>query len=90
MRRWVSAWMSGSTRYPHTLQRFGLQQAPDQVPAMLLGAVDITPLEVAQLYNGLADGGFRTPLRAVHAVDQRRRQAAQGVPAAGDAGGAHG
>jgi penicillin-binding protein 1B len=52
----------------HTLQRFGLQQPPDQVPAMLLGAIDISPLQVAQLYNGLANGGFRTPLRTVQAV----------------------
>jgi penicillin-binding protein 1B len=35
---------------------------------MLLGAVDASPLEMAQLYNGLANGGFRTPLRAVRAV----------------------
>jgi penicillin-binding protein 1B len=58
----------GLDKISATLQRFGLQQPPDQVPAMLLGAIDIPPLEVAQLYNGLADGGFRTPLRAVHAV----------------------
>ncbi len=51
-----------------TLQRFGLPQPPAQVPAMLLGAVDVTPLETAQLFNGLANGGFRTPLRAVRAV----------------------
>jgi len=58
----------GLDKVSNTLQRFGLEQAPDQVPAMLLGAIDISPLEVAQLYNGLADGGFRTPLRAVQAV----------------------
>ncbi len=52
----------------HTLQRFGLKHLPDEVPAMLLGASDLSPLEVAQLYNGLADGGFREPLRAVQAV----------------------
>ena len=58
----------GLDKVSDTLQRFGLQRAPDQVPAMLLGAIDISPLEVAQLYSGLADGGFRTPLRAVRAV----------------------
>jgi penicillin-binding protein 1B len=58
----------GLDRISATLQRFGLQQAPDQVPAMLLGSIDIPPLEVAQLYNGIANGGFRTPLRAVRAV----------------------
>jgi penicillin-binding protein 1B len=51
-----------------TLQRFGLQQPPAQVPAMLLGSVNLTPLDAAQLFNGLANGGFRNPLRAVRAV----------------------
>ncbi len=52
----------------HSLQRFGLDQAPPQNPSLLLGTVDLTPLEVAQLYGGLANGGFRTTLRAVRAV----------------------
>jgi penicillin-binding protein 1B len=51
-----------------TLQRFGLQRKPLEVPAMTLGAVDVSPLEVAQFYSGLASGGFRTELRAVRAV----------------------
>jgi penicillin-binding protein 1B len=35
---------------------------------VLLGALDVSPLEVAQLYNAFANGGFSTPLRAVRAV----------------------
>jgi penicillin-binding protein 1B len=58
----------GLPKVAATLQRFGLPRAPEQVPAMLLGAVDVTPLEAAQLFNGLANGGFRNPLRAVRAV----------------------
>ncbi len=58
----------GLPKVAATLQRFGLDRSPQQVPAMLLGAVDVTPLEAAQLYNGLANGGFRNPLRAVRAV----------------------
>ena len=58
----------GLPKVAQTLQRFGLAQPPAQVPAMLLGAVDVTPLEAAQLFNGLANGGFRNPLRAVRAV----------------------
>jgi penicillin-binding protein 1B len=46
----------------------GLEQEPQQVPALLLGALDIAPIEVAQLYNSLANGGFRTPLRGVRAI----------------------
>ena len=58
----------GLPKVAETLQRFGLDPPPEQVPAMLLGAVNVTPLEAAQLYNGLANGGFHNPLRAVRAV----------------------
>jgi penicillin-binding protein 1B len=58
----------GLAKIAATLQRFGLTQPPAQVPAMLLGAVDLAPIEAAQLFNGLANGGFRNPLRAVRAV----------------------
>jgi penicillin-binding protein 1B len=58
----------GLPKITETLTRFGLERPPAQVPAMLLGAIDVSPMEVAQLYNGLANGGFRTPLRAVRAV----------------------
>jgi penicillin-binding protein 1B len=58
----------GVAKVAQTLQRFGLEQAPPAVPAILLGAVNVTPLGAAQLFNGLANGGFRNPLRAVRAV----------------------
>jgi len=35
---------------------------------MLLGAPNLSPFEVALMYNTLANGGFRSPLRAVRAV----------------------
>ncbi|HEX4675448.1 MAG TPA: penicillin-binding protein 1B [Steroidobacteraceae bacterium] len=58
----------GLSKVTETLKRFGIERPPAQVPSMLLGAIDITPMEVAQLYNGLANGGFRSSLRAVRAV----------------------
>jgi penicillin-binding protein 1B len=70
----------GLDKISDTLMRFGLPQAPAQVPAMLLGAIDISPLQVAQLYNGLANGGFRTPLRAVKAVVSADGQALKAFP----------
>jgi len=51
-----------------TLQRLGLKQKPTLYPSMLLGALALTPIEVAQMYNTLANGGFRVPLRAVRSV----------------------
>jgi penicillin-binding protein 1B len=50
------------------LRRLGLASAPPLYPSMLLGALSLTPLEVAQVYNTLANGGFRVPLRAVRSV----------------------
>jgi penicillin-binding protein 1B len=35
---------------------------------LLLGTVEMTPLEVVQVYTALANGGFRARLRAVRAV----------------------
>ena len=58
----------GLPKVAQTLTRFGLPQPPAPLPAMLLGAVEVTPLEAAQLFNGLANGGFENPLRAVRAV----------------------
>ncbi len=58
----------GIAKVAQTLQRFGLERPVPQVPSMLLGTLEVTPIEAAQLYNGLANGGFRSPLRAVRAV----------------------
>ena len=50
------------------LTRLGLTRPPELYPSLLLGALELTPLEVTQLYNTLANGGFRQPLRAVRSV----------------------
>ena len=50
------------------LESLGLKRAPDPNPSLLLGAVEMSPFEVAQVYNSLANGGFRMPLRAVRSV----------------------
>ena len=52
----------------HSLQRFGLEEDPPRIPSLLLGTFGLTPLDVAQLYTGLANGGFKSNLRAVSAV----------------------
>jgi len=46
----------------------GLEERPAELPSMLLGATNLSPLDVTQMYNTLANGGFRSPLRAVRAV----------------------
>jgi len=51
-----------------TFEDLGLEERPAELPSMLLGATNLSPLEVAQMYNTLANGGFRSQLRAVRAV----------------------
>lgn len=50
------------------LQQLGISAPVDAVPAAFLGAVELTPLEVAQIYQSFAAGGFSVPLRSVIAV----------------------
>ncbi len=50
------------------LQRLGLRRSVEPYPSLLLGSIELTPVEVSQLYLTLAGGGFRTPIRAVREV----------------------
>ncbi len=58
----------GLPRVVETLQRLGLEARPALNPSLLLGTVEMTPLEVMEVYTALANGGFRARMRAVHAV----------------------
>jgi len=58
----------GLDRVVATLSTLGVRRPVDLVPALLLGSVSLTPLEVGQLYQTLAAGGFHTPLRAIREV----------------------
>ncbi len=51
-----------------TLEKLGAERRPELNPSMLLGTVEMTPLEVIQIYTALANGGFRARLRSVQAV----------------------
>jgi penicillin-binding protein 1B len=58
----------GLPKVAQTLQQLGLETPPTLNPSLLLGTVEMTPLEVVQVYTSLANGGFRARLRAVRAV----------------------
>jgi penicillin-binding protein 1B len=50
------------------VQRLGVARELPPYASSLLGAVDLTPLEVAQMYQTIASGGFRVPPRAIREV----------------------
>jgi penicillin-binding protein 1B len=51
-----------------TLYRLGAQRRISAVPSLLLGSVSLSPLEVTQMYQTIAAGGYRAPLRAIREV----------------------
>ncbi len=51
-----------------TLKRLGYKNTPMAVPSLALGTVEMAPLEVAQVYNTLAAGGYYTPLLSINSV----------------------
>jgi len=50
------------------IKQLGVLAEVPAVPATLLGAVELTPIEVTQMYQSLAAGGYSMPLRSVTAV----------------------
>jgi penicillin-binding protein 1B len=58
----------GINHLVNRLAQLGIDVDVAPVPSVFLGAVELTPLEVTQLYQSLAAGGYSVPLRSVIAV----------------------
>jgi penicillin-binding protein 1B len=58
----------GVAKVVKLLGALGVADKPPANPSLLLGALDLSPFEVTQIYSTLASGGFRTPLKAVRSV----------------------
>ena len=51
-----------------TLRRLGVEQHLNPYPSLVLGAVEMSPLQITNMYQTFASGGFRSPLRSITAV----------------------
>lgn len=51
-----------------TINRMGVEHGWPAYPAMLLGSGALTPMQVTDMYQTVANGGFNTPLRAIRNV----------------------
>jgi penicillin-binding protein 1B len=58
----------GVERVADVLERLGVDGPVRPLPSLLLGSLELSPLDVAEMYGTLANGGFHTPLRAVRSV----------------------
>lgn len=50
------------------LQDLGARGGLPEFPSIVLGSVGMSPYEVAQIYEALANGGYRMPLRVINSV----------------------
>lgn len=50
------------------LNRLGLEKKVRPLPSILLGALELAPIQVAQIYQTIAAGGYSAPLRSIRAV----------------------
>jgi penicillin-binding protein 1B len=51
-----------------TLKKMGQAPKKPWLPSMLLGSIEMSPVQVAQIYHTLASGGFYTPARAIRGI----------------------
>lgn len=66
----------------HTLQALGVEKEIPAYPSLVLGALELSPLEVAQMYQIMAANGYRTTLRAILSVVNQQGEALQRYPLA--------
>lgn len=54
------------------LHRLGIERSVPAVPAVTLGAGEYSPMDMAAMYQTIAAGGFRTPLRSIRDIVDAR------------------
>jgi penicillin-binding protein 1B len=62
----------GLDEVTESLRRLGIERPLKPFPSLLLGAAELSPVEVTQMYQTLAGGGFRVPVRAIREVTSAR------------------
>jgi len=50
------------------LARLGVEEGVPRLPALILGAGEYTPMDMATMYQTIASGGFRMPLRSIRDI----------------------
>ena len=63
-----------------TLARLGISKKLPTYPSVLLGAAELTPIEVMIMYQTLAANGFQTPIRAIREVLDTENNILQAYP----------
>ncbi|BCE03606.1 penicillin-binding protein 1B [Marinicellulosiphila megalodicopiae] len=73
---WISQ-QRGVKRLVNTLKDMGLESVDNQNPSLALGALELSPFQVASLYQVFASGGFQMQLNTLLAVVDEQNQVLQ-------------
>lgn len=64
----------GIDTFINQLRRMGVQEEIPSYPSVLLGSVNLSPMDMLGVYQVFATGGFRTPIHSIRSVvDDRGR-----------------
>jgi len=58
----------GLDKIIETIKKTGIEAKINPYPSLLLGSLELTPFEVAQMYQTIANGGFQLPLNSIREV----------------------
>ncbi len=70
----------GISQVMANLQRLGMARDLPEYASSMLGANTLSPLEVTQIYQTIASGGFRTPIQAIREILTAEGQPLQRYP----------
>ncbi|MDP2903058.1 MAG: penicillin-binding protein 1B [Methylovulum sp.] len=70
----------GIAKTAKTLKNMGVTREVDLLPSLLLGASELSPMDVTQMYQTLAGDGFLTPIKAIRAVIAANGEHLQSYP----------
>ncbi|WP_153304789.1 penicillin-binding protein 1B [Desulfocapsa sulfexigens] len=63
-----------------TIHGLGIEEDITAYPSLLLGAIELPPIDVLQVYQTIAAGGYKTPLRSILAVTDQTNTTLQRYP----------
>jgi len=70
----------GISSVKKTLRQLGIKTAIPEYPSLFLGALELSPLQVTQMYQVLASGGFQIPLKTIRSILDKHGNPLQRYP----------
>lgn len=67
----------GISTFIEQLRRMGIKEKIPEYPSVLLGSVNLSPMDMLGVYQVFATGGFRTPIHSIRSVSDSRGRVLQ-------------